>query len=133
LLSGTVGNAKEAVDQLQTALRINPNHLKARLLLGETLLEQGALDEAVAHLEEALRHDEAAARYSLIRALLAQGEEVQRAGREDDALAIYQRVLAISPRELVAREKVEGIQLVRRKRALEAYATEAETLFQREK
>ena len=83
------GNAKEAVDQLQAALRINPNHLKARLLLGETLLEQGALDEAVAHLEEALRHDEADARYSLIRALLAQGEEAQREGREDVALAIY--------------------------------------------
>ena len=39
-----LGNLKEAIASLQAALQVNPNHLKARLLLGETLCEQGALD-----------------------------------------------------------------------------------------
>ena len=53
-----LGNLKEAIAPLQASLQINPNHLKARLLLGETLREQGALDEAVKQLEEAYRYDE---------------------------------------------------------------------------
>ena len=73
-----LGNLQEAIDQLQAALRANPNHLKARLLVGETLREEGAIDEAVKELEEAYRYDEDAARYPLIRALLAQGEEQSR-------------------------------------------------------
>jgi len=38
-----LGNLKDAVGPLQAALQANPNHLKARLLLGETLREQGVL------------------------------------------------------------------------------------------
>ena len=118
--------------QLQDALRANPNHLKARLLVGETLREEGAIDEAVKELEEAYRYDEDAARYPLIRALLAKGEGTEQIGREEDALNIYQRVLDLSPREAVAREKVAEIRSLRRKRDLEAMAAEVETLVQGE-
>ena len=69
-----LGNLQEAIAPLQAALQVNPNHLKARLLLGEALREQGAIDEAVKELEEAHRYDEDAARLPLLRALLAQGE-----------------------------------------------------------
>jgi tetratricopeptide (TPR) repeat protein len=127
-----LGNLKEAIAPLQAALQVNPNHLKARLLLGETLCEQGALDEAVKQLEEAYRYDEDAARYPLIRVLLAQGDVIERTEREDDALNIYQRVLEISPREVVAHERVAGILATRRKRALEASAAEVEILLQDE-
>jgi tetratricopeptide (TPR) repeat protein len=127
-----LGNLQEAIDQLQAALRANPNHLKARLLVGETLREEGAIDEAVKELEEAYRYDEDAARYPLIRALLAQGESTAQTGREDDALNIYQRVLELSPREAVAREKLAEIRSVRRKRALESMAAEVGTLVQGE-
>jgi tetratricopeptide (TPR) repeat protein len=123
---------KEAIAPLQAALQVTPNHLKARLLLGETLCEQGALDEAVKQLEEAYRYDEDAARYPLIRVLLAQGDVNERADREDDALHIYQRVLEISSREIVARERVAGILAIRRKRALEASAAGVEILLQGE-
>jgi tetratricopeptide (TPR) repeat protein len=128
-----LGNLQEAIDQLQAALRANPNHLKARMLVGETLREEGAIDEAVKELEEAYRYDEDAARYPLIRALLAQGESTAQTGREDDALNIYQRVLELSPREAVAREKLAEIRSVRRKRALESMAAEVATLVQDEK
>ncbi len=115
-----LGNLQEAIAPLQAALQVNPNHLKARLLLGETLTEQGAVEEAVRQLEEAYRRDEDAARYPLVRALLAQGEGFEKAGREDDALGIYQRVLEISPREMVAHERRQLILIARGDRALGA-------------
>jgi tetratricopeptide (TPR) repeat protein len=127
-----LGNLQEAIEQLQAALQANPNHLKARLLVGETLREEGAIDEAVKELEEAYRYDEDAARYPLIRALLAQGERVEQLGCEDDALNIYQRVLDLSPREAVAREKLAEIHSIRRKRALQSMAAEVATLVQAE-
>ena len=92
----------------------------------------GTRQNTTAEVEEAYRYDETAARYPLIRALLAQGEDVDKAGQEDDALRTYERVLAISSREAVAREKVERIQAVRRKRDLEASAAEVATLIQSE-
>jgi WD domain, G-beta repeat len=100
--------------------------------VGEILREEDAIDEAVKELEEAYRYDEDAARYPLVRALLAHGERTELSGREDDALNIYQRVLAISPREAVAQEKLAEIRSIRRKRALDAMAGEVETLVQGE-
>ena len=42
---------EKTVVQLHAALMYNPNHLKARLLLGDTLREQGAFADAVVQLE----------------------------------------------------------------------------------
>jgi tetratricopeptide (TPR) repeat protein len=94
---------------LQQALRLNPNHLKARLLLGQLLVEQGKLEEAVRELKQAYSYDEDVARYPLIRALLIQGEECERCGDEASALSIYDHVLNISPREKVAQERSSAI------------------------
>ena len=113
-----LGNLVEAVTPLKAALQANPNHLKARLLLGEVLREQGLLDESVRELEEAYRYDEDAARYPLVRGLLVQGEEMERAGRADDAVSVYERVLAISPRETLARERWRTLVIARGDRAL---------------
>jgi tetratricopeptide (TPR) repeat protein len=93
---------------------------------------EGAIDEAVKELEEAYHYDEDAPRYPLIRALLAQAESTAQTGREGDALNIYQRVLELSPREAVAREKLAEIRSVRRRRALESIAAEIAILVQDE-
>lgn len=113
-----LGNLVESVTPLKGALQANPNHLKARLLLGEVLRERGLLDESVRELEEAYRYDEDAARYPLVRGLLVQGEEMERAGREDDAVSVYERVLGISPRETLAAERRRTLVITQGDRAL---------------
>jgi tetratricopeptide (TPR) repeat protein len=116
----SIKDLRRAVSQLQDALQVNPNHLKARLLLGEALREQGAVDAAVQQLEEAYRYDSDAARYPLVRALLARGEELERGANEDEALGTYAHVLEISNNESVARERRQGILLARGDKALQA-------------
>jgi tetratricopeptide (TPR) repeat protein len=99
------GDTENALSQLRQALRVNENHLKARLLLGQVLLERKDAGEAVKELEEAYKYDDAAARYPLLRALLVLAEAHERAGADDDALACYERVLALSPQDRVAAER----------------------------
>ena len=79
--------------------------------------EQGLLDESVRELEEAYRYDEDVARYPLVRGLLVQGEEMERIGQADGAVGVYERVLAISPRETLARQRWRTLIIARGDRA----------------
>ena len=99
------GDTENALSQLRQALRVNENHLKARLLLGQVLLERKEPVEAVKELEEAYKYDDAAARYPLLRALLVLAEAHERTGADDAALACYERVLTLSPQDRVAGER----------------------------
>jgi|GEM_PF-2135579 len=91
------GNNKEAIDQLYRALSINPNHLPARMLLGKILSEEEQLTEAVAQYEEAYKLDRTTALAPLIAALLSLGAALEEARNYPDALAAYDRVLALEP------------------------------------
>lgn len=113
------GNLESAQNLLRQALTVNPNHLKARLLLGQVLVEQGKTEEAVREIEEAFRHDESAGRYPLIRTLLLRGEELQSAKEEEKALAIYDRVLELAPADKVAGERRTAIWMKRGDRAFQ--------------
>jgi tetratricopeptide (TPR) repeat protein len=108
---------ESAQNQLRQALRVNPNHLKARLMVAQVLIEQNRLEEALVDLEEAYRYGEEQARYALVHGLLTRGEALEQASNDDDALVVYERVLAVSPREAVARARREEIW---RRRALAA-------------
>ncbi len=108
---------ENAQNQLRQALRVNPNHLKARLMVAQVLLEQNRLEEALVDLEEAYRYGEEQARYALVHGLLMRGEALEQESNDDDALLIYERALVVSPREAVARERREEIW---RRRALAA-------------
>lgn len=100
------GKLDDALEQLRKALHANPNHLKARLRIGEILQEQGKLTAAIEELEHAYRYDEDAARYPLLRALLLRGEELERSGLSPpDLLAFYGRILELSPAEPLAIER----------------------------
>jgi tetratricopeptide (TPR) repeat protein len=101
-------------------LRVNPNHLKARLLVAQVLLEQNRLEEAIADLEEAYRYGEEQARYALVHGLLTRAEMLEQAADDDAALAIYERVLVVSPREAVAQEHRTQILRRRAQAALKA-------------
>jgi tetratricopeptide (TPR) repeat protein len=103
------GEMESAIGQLQQALKVNPNHLKARLLLGTIYREQSQLEEAIAEFETVYRYDEIEGRYELVRTLLAHGEAQEREGDEEEALKAYDRVLEVSPREQVAHERRAAI------------------------
>jgi tetratricopeptide (TPR) repeat protein len=93
------GDNDRAVVQLRQALELNPNHLKARLLLGTILREDGHLAEAAAEFELAYRQDEREGRSELLSTLVQLGEAREKAGNEEHAVVAYERALAISPRE----------------------------------
>lgn len=104
-------NLETTISQLEQALRVNPNHVKARLLLGQSRYESGDIDGAVRDLEEAYKFDEDATRYTLVPILLERGRQLEQNQFSSAALRAYQRVLEISPREQVARERVHAIKV----------------------
>ena len=64
----TNGQPEKAIENFQTALRMDPNVADIHYLLAETLRQQGRIAEAVAHYEKALdlRPDSARACNSLL-------------------------------------------------------------------
>jgi tetratricopeptide (TPR) repeat protein len=103
-----------AEQQLRQALNINPNHLKARLLLGQVLLERGNFTESVAMFDAAYQYDERAARADLIKALLALADTQE----ESLQLSTYGRILSIQNDQPLANEKIRAIWTKRGEAAL---------------
>ena len=99
------GNNERAMAQLRETLNANLNHLKARLLLGTILRDEGRLAEAVAEFEQAYEIEPREAGFELLRTLLQQGETLEAAGAEQEALTAYNRVLEIFPREKTAQDR----------------------------
>jgi tetratricopeptide (TPR) repeat protein len=99
----------DAADELRRAINLNPDHVKARVLLGEVLREQGKLHQAVEVLEEAFHRDEDQTRFRLLQALLGYGQELETQNDLDGALVVYERVLGILPEEQVAEERRRAI------------------------
>ena len=116
-------NSEMAEQQLRQALNINPNHLKARLLLGQVLLEKGNLTESVDMFDAAHQYDERAARALLIKSLLALAETQE----ENLQLTTYERILKIESDQPLANEKVRAI-WVKRGEALQAQENFEEAL-----
>jgi tetratricopeptide (TPR) repeat protein len=107
-------NPQAAEQQLRQALNINPNHLKARLLLGQVLLEKGDLTESVDMFDAAYQYDERAARGNLIKSLLALAETQD----ETLQLSTYERILKIQSDQSSATEKIRAIWVRRGETAL---------------
>jgi len=100
---------EDAVRFFREGLKKNSRHFRARLYLGEVLLELGQTDEAVGELELAYELDRDEARYALVRALAAQAQARKEAGDEDGALAVYKRALQVSPNERIVRDRWAAI------------------------
>jgi tetratricopeptide (TPR) repeat protein len=88
-----------AIRYFRDALAANPRHFRARLYLGETLLQSGDLETAVAELEKAYQLDREEARLPLARALVAQARTRLEAQDEEAGLDMLEQALAISPQE----------------------------------
>ncbi len=92
------GKTAEAIEAFQAALRLDPNHVEARVNLGVMYVRLGRPDEAVAEYRAALALDpgHAEANYNLGNAL---------AGRREfeEAIAAYQRAVERKPEYVEAR------------------------------
>jgi tetratricopeptide (TPR) repeat protein len=131
---------KTAIRYFRDALAANPQHFHARLRLGETLLQLGRNDEAVAELEWAYEQDQKETRVLLTRALVFQADRRESRGDERQALAACERAIHISPNDrtalnmrttiLVRRWEVEGRSHERAGRWAEAVAIYEKLLAQ---
>jgi len=94
----------EAVRFFNDALRQNPSHFRANLLLGETLLVMGQIEDAIRQLEIAYSLDSYESQYPLARALIALAKEKEKNSLDRDALSAAERALAVSPNERLAQD-----------------------------
>jgi tetratricopeptide (TPR) repeat protein len=90
---------ENAIRYFHDALAANPRHFRARLYLGETLLQSGDLETAVAELEKAYQLDREEARLPLARALVTQARTRLEAQDEQAGLELLEQALTISPQE----------------------------------
>ncbi|MFX0196875.1 MAG: tetratricopeptide repeat protein [Candidatus Hodarchaeota archaeon] len=125
------GELEAATEQLKRVLQINPNHLKARLLLGEVLRDFGQTDAAVRELEQAYRYDAEASRTALLRALIVHGEVLEDKGEIEEALSLYRRALEIVPDDNQAKRHLMAVLYQQANELLQAlHFYEASTLYQ---
>jgi tetratricopeptide (TPR) repeat protein len=100
------GQFDEAMPEFRKVIRLNPNHQQANLLLAETLLVQGDVEEAHQILESLHQYYPAQARPRLVQALLLQA---QAASTEDEQLALYEQILQLEPGEREAQSAYRRI------------------------
>jgi tetratricopeptide (TPR) repeat protein len=89
----------QAVDPLQRAIGLNPNHVGANQLLADILLAHGKPDEAIQLLERLYEYQPVTAKPRLVQTLLAKALSVT---NENDELALYERVLALDATQTAA-------------------------------
>lgn len=94
----------DAVRFFNDALRQNPSHFRANLLLGETFLAMGQTEDSIRQLEIAYSLDSYESQYPLARALIVFAKEKEKNSLDQDALSFVERALAISPNERLAQD-----------------------------
>jgi Tfp pilus assembly protein PilF len=109
---------EQGAELLRRTVAINPNHVRANQLLADILLVQDKPYDARQLLERLYEYQPGAARPRLVQALLAEALTVS---RDDDRLAIYERVLALDPAQP---EALSGKKQVWQQRGDTALATD---------
>jgi tetratricopeptide (TPR) repeat protein len=87
-----LGNGLEALNELETSVRLDPRSAMGQYNLATALLVQGRSAEAIARFEEAIR-----LKPSLASAHNSLGVALKAAGRIDEGIARYRQALAIDP------------------------------------
>jgi tetratricopeptide (TPR) repeat protein len=104
------GNLEEAVEPLERAIKLNPNHIGANQLLADVYLAQDQAEQARQILERLETYHPTAVRPRLIQAILAQAEIAK---DEDTKLTLYKDVLARDPNQP---EALNGAQRIQQRR-----------------
>jgi tetratricopeptide (TPR) repeat protein len=88
------GRHREAIEQYERALRIEPDYAAAHNYLGDELLQAGKVSEAITHYEQALRlaPNNASAQYNLANLLTEYG-------RDEEALSHYTAAARLAPND----------------------------------
>jgi predicted O-linked N-acetylglucosamine transferase (SPINDLY family) len=90
-----LNNLNAALQQYQTALVLQPDHVELLNNLGNVLKDLGRLDEAIAHYERALQLDP-----TYFKAHNNLGNAFKELGLLDQAVACYQNTLQLDPQQL---------------------------------
>jgi len=116
------GEVDAAIDQIQTAVRLQPDDEAARKNLGSALLQKGQLDEAMVCFQKALevKPRDSGAENDL-------GFALFREGRTDEAIVHYRKALEMQPDDAGARHNL-GSALLRSGQLDEAIAEFQEVL-----
>lgn len=114
----------EAARHFAAAVEAAPDHVDARINLAVALDALGRRAEAIPHIEEALRREPTAVEVRArlddwrradeagpVEALLAEGNAAARAGRFDQAIEAFERVLDFDPQHRRARNNLANCQL----------------------
>ncbi len=94
----------EARTEFERSLVEDPYHLMSLIYLGETLIKQDALEEAIKILDRAYYIDPEETRIPLARALANFAQELYKNGDLSTALANCERSLTLSPRDQHTRD-----------------------------
>lgn len=101
-----VGDMNDAEIRVRHALAVNPNHVRARLLLGRIHLSNGNPAEAVSAIESAFRSDPQTARADLLTALLALADSQS---DRDEQWRTLNRAARIDPGLPLVRERQNAV------------------------
>ena len=98
------GNAEEAIEHFQNALRIDPSQASVHSALGVALLEMGQAQQSLAYLERALEIDpnDADAHYNY-------GNTLLQLGRAREAVAQYRRALELNRDDVEAQNNLAWV------------------------
>ncbi|MBI1922825.1 SUMF1/EgtB/PvdO family nonheme iron enzyme [Candidatus Poribacteria bacterium] len=97
-------NLEEAEDFLNRSLAVNPNHLKAMVLLGQIYLEEKQTQKAIEMLERAYQYDERTSRNLFVQALLT---DARQSDNMEYRFEVYQRIQVIQPDNPEAKEGIK--------------------------
>ena len=105
-IHGMQGDMEKAGECCRHAIALRPDHSEAHVNLGNVLLCQGKLDEAVIHYKTALRSNPNNAA-----ALCSLGNALSSLGKQTEAASIYQEALRLNPNFLEAHYNLGNLQM----------------------
>ncbi len=101
------GRASEAAQAFRRAIAIKPDYVRALINLGQLLIDSDPQGAASAFRQALAHHPRD------LEALFGLGVSLHRAGALDEALALYERALAVAPDNAPLLENMSGLLLMR--------------------
>jgi tetratricopeptide (TPR) repeat protein len=106
-----MGQAQQAIESYQQALRVDPGNLKAQSNIAVVYFKRGSYQEAAAAFEKALQIDDedVVCRTGYCDSNLALGDQARKDGEVDDGIRYYQKILVINAAHTDARQRLADI------------------------
>jgi len=117
-----LGQTNQAIESYRQALSVDSGNLQAQLSIGSVQLKGQAYTDAAASFELALQIDDedVISRTGFCDANLALGDKARTAGRMDQAIELFKKILVINPAHSDARKRLADIYAARAEELLTA-------------